>query len=67
MVDVYRTLVCFIVVNRLFPRPRPFGYLCAVPSLVPSLQAIAASYDISPALRYLLPHLIPAAITQKGN
>ncbi|KAL7869934.1 hypothetical protein AOLI_G00139220 [Acnodon oligacanthus] len=44
--------------------PKPFGYLCAVPSLVPSLQTIAASYDISPLLRYLLPHLIHSVITQ---
>ncbi|XP_017566073.1 HEAT repeat-containing protein 1 isoform X1 [Pygocentrus nattereri] len=44
--------------------PKPFGYLCAVHSLVPSLQTIAASYDVSPLLRYLLPHLIHSVITQ---
>uniref|UniRef100_A0AAR2KKV6 HEAT repeat-containing protein 1 n=1 Tax=Pygocentrus nattereri TaxID=42514 RepID=A0AAR2KKV6_PYGNA len=47
--------------------PKPFGYLCAVHSLVPSLQTIAASYDVSPLLRYLLPHLIHSVITQNGN
>ncbi|XP_072523688.1 HEAT repeat-containing protein 1 [Salminus brasiliensis] len=47
--------------------PKPFGYLCAVPSLVPTLQAIAASYSISPVLRYLLPHLIHAAVTQNDE
>lgn len=47
--------------------PRPFMHLCAVPTLVPTLQAIAASYDISPILRYLLPHLIRAVITQNGE
>ncbi|KAK1794354.1 hypothetical protein P4O66_011241, partial [Electrophorus voltai] len=38
--------------------PKTFGYLCAVPTLVPTLQSIAASYDISPLLHYLLPHLV---------
>uniref|UniRef100_A0A3B1J2N3 HEAT repeat-containing protein 1 n=1 Tax=Astyanax mexicanus TaxID=7994 RepID=A0A3B1J2N3_ASTMX len=47
--------------------PKPFGYLCAVPSLVPTLQAISASYSISPVLRYLLPHLIHAAVSQNDE
>ncbi|XP_035389147.1 HEAT repeat-containing protein 1 isoform X2 [Electrophorus electricus] len=38
--------------------PKTFGYLCAVPTLVPTLQSIAASYDISPLLHYLLPQLV---------
>uniref|UniRef100_A0A8L0DMA2 HEAT repeat-containing protein 1 n=1 Tax=Oncorhynchus mykiss TaxID=8022 RepID=A0A8L0DMA2_ONCMY len=40
--------------------PKSFGQLCAVTSLVPSLQAMAAVHDISPLLRYLLPHLVHA-------
>uniref|UniRef100_A0A6Q2WUA3 HEAT repeat-containing protein 1 n=1 Tax=Esox lucius TaxID=8010 RepID=A0A6Q2WUA3_ESOLU len=35
-----------------------FGHLCAVTSLVPVLQGMAALHDISPLLRYLLPLLI---------
>ncbi|XP_066521731.1 HEAT repeat-containing protein 1 [Hoplias malabaricus] len=42
---------------------KPFGYLCALPSLVPTLQTIAASYDISPLLCYMLPHLIHTVFT----
>uniref|UniRef100_A0A673YET4 HEAT repeat-containing protein 1 n=1 Tax=Salmo trutta TaxID=8032 RepID=A0A673YET4_SALTR len=43
--------------------PKSFGQLCAVTSLVPSLQAMAAVHDISPLLRYLLPHLVHALVT----
>nr|XP_046212601.1 HEAT repeat-containing protein 1 isoform X1 [Oncorhynchus gorbuscha]XP_046212602.1 HEAT repeat-containing protein 1 isoform X1 [Oncorhynchus gorbuscha] len=43
--------------------PKSFGQLCAVTSLVPSLQAMAAVHDISPLLRYLLPHLVHAIVT----
>ncbi|XP_055746724.1 HEAT repeat-containing protein 1 isoform X1 [Salvelinus fontinalis] len=43
--------------------PKSFGQLCAVTSLVPSLQAMAAVHDISPLLRYLLPHLVHAVVT----
>uniref|UniRef100_A0A6Q2YUR3 HEAT repeat-containing protein 1 n=1 Tax=Esox lucius TaxID=8010 RepID=A0A6Q2YUR3_ESOLU len=38
--------------------PKAFGHLCAVTSLVPVLQGMAALHDISPLLRYLLPLLI---------
>lgn len=37
---------------------RPFNYLCKTPELVTLLQGLSASYDISPLLRYLLPHLV---------
>uniref|UniRef100_A0A673YEQ4 HEAT repeat-containing protein 1 n=1 Tax=Salmo trutta TaxID=8032 RepID=A0A673YEQ4_SALTR len=55
--------------------PKSFGQLCAVTSLVPSLQAMAAVHDISPLLRYLLPHLVhalmeteePSESTRHGN
>ncbi|XP_026078718.1 HEAT repeat-containing protein 1 [Carassius auratus] len=44
--------------------PKAFGYLCAIPSLVSTLQSIATVHDISPLLRYLLPHLIHSVMTQ---
>ncbi|XP_009995899.1 PREDICTED: HEAT repeat-containing protein 1 [Chaetura pelagica] len=37
---------------------KPFNYLCKTPELVTLLQGLSASYDISPLLRYLLPHLV---------
>ncbi|NXW62664.1 HEAT1 protein, partial [Eurystomus gularis] len=37
---------------------KPFNYLCKTPELVTVLQGLSASYDISPLLRYLLPHLV---------
>uniref|UniRef100_A0A8C1WCD5 HEAT repeat-containing protein 1 n=1 Tax=Cyprinus carpio TaxID=7962 RepID=A0A8C1WCD5_CYPCA len=44
--------------------PKAFGYLCAIPTLVSTLQSIATVHDISPLLRYLLPHLIHSVMTQ---
>ncbi|KAM9462286.1 HEAT repeat-containing protein 1 [Clarias gariepinus] len=41
---------------------KTFKYLCQVPSLVPTLQCIATSYDISPLLHYFLPKLTNMAI-----
>ncbi|KAJ8404760.1 hypothetical protein AAFF_G00331470 [Aldrovandia affinis] len=41
---------------------KAYVHLCAVPTLVPTLQDIAAMHDISPLLRYLLPHLIHSAV-----
>uniref|UniRef100_A0A3Q1EQT7 HEAT repeat-containing protein 1 n=1 Tax=Acanthochromis polyacanthus TaxID=80966 RepID=A0A3Q1EQT7_9TELE len=38
--------------------PRAVGRLCSMPALVPTLQVMAAVHDISPLLRYLLPHLV---------
>ncbi|KAM4770910.1 HEAT repeat-containing protein 1 [Rhinophrynus dorsalis] len=41
---------------------KPFVHLCKVPDLVTVLQGIAALYDISSLLDYLLPHLAHAII-----
>ncbi|KAI1886943.1 hypothetical protein AGOR_G00200970 [Albula goreensis] len=46
---------------------RTYGHLCAVPALVPTLQDIAAVYDIRPLLRYLLPHLVRSVVTGCGE
>ncbi|NXL34072.1 HEAT1 protein, partial [Glaucidium brasilianum] len=37
---------------------KPFIYLCKTTELVTLLQSLSAGYDISPLLRYLLPHLV---------
>uniref|UniRef100_A0A669P3G0 HEAT repeat-containing protein 1 n=1 Tax=Phasianus colchicus TaxID=9054 RepID=A0A669P3G0_PHACC len=37
---------------------KPFNYLCKNPELVTLLQGLSEGYDISPLLRYLLPHFI---------
>nr|XP_038032937.1 HEAT repeat-containing protein 1 isoform X1 [Anas platyrhynchos] len=37
---------------------KPFNYLCDNPDLVTLLQGLSEGYDISPLLRYLLPHLV---------
>ncbi|XP_068866429.1 HEAT repeat-containing protein 1 [Aphelocoma coerulescens] len=37
---------------------KPFNYLCKTPELVKLLQGLSAGYDVSPLLRYLLPHLV---------
>ncbi|XP_051959284.1 HEAT repeat-containing protein 1 [Xyrauchen texanus] len=47
--------------------PKAFGNLCSVPTLVSTLQSIATVHDISPLLRYLLPHLIHSVINQDGE
>ncbi|XP_016336618.1 HEAT repeat-containing protein 1 [Sinocyclocheilus anshuiensis] len=44
--------------------PKAFGYLCAIPTLVSTLHCIATVHDISPLLRYLLPHLIHSVMAQ---
>uniref|UniRef100_A0A673MU55 HEAT repeat-containing protein 1 n=1 Tax=Sinocyclocheilus rhinocerous TaxID=307959 RepID=A0A673MU55_9TELE len=44
--------------------PKAFGYLCAIPTLVSTLQSIATVHDISPLLRYLLPHLMHSVMAQ---
>ncbi|XP_048843510.1 HEAT repeat-containing protein 1 isoform X2 [Brienomyrus brachyistius] len=46
---------------------KAFGFLCATPTLVPTLKDIASTYDISPLLRYLLPRLIRCAVTTSGD
>ncbi|NXB80217.1 HEAT1 protein, partial [Donacobius atricapilla] len=37
---------------------KPFNYLCKTPELVAHLKGLSVGYDISPLLRYLLPHLV---------
>ncbi|NWQ74068.1 HEAT1 protein, partial [Columbina picui] len=41
---------------------KPFNYLCKTPGLVTLLQDLSSGYDISPLLRYLLPHLVCAVV-----
>ncbi|XP_075934426.1 HEAT repeat-containing protein 1 isoform X1 [Anarhichas minor] len=43
--------------------PRAFERLSSMPSLVSTLQVMAASHDVGPLLRYLLPHLVHAGFT----
>ncbi|XP_015227293.1 PREDICTED: HEAT repeat-containing protein 1 [Cyprinodon variegatus] len=38
--------------------PRAVGSLISMATLVPTLQVMAAGHDVSPLLRYLLPHLV---------
>uniref|UniRef100_A0A8C3P4L5 HEAT repeat-containing protein 1 n=1 Tax=Cyanoderma ruficeps TaxID=181631 RepID=A0A8C3P4L5_9PASS len=37
---------------------KPFNYLCKSPEVVTLLQGLSTGYDMSPLLRYLLPHLV---------
>lgn len=37
---------------------RAVGSLISMATLVPTLQVMAAGHDVSPLLRYLLPHLV---------
>lgn len=53
-----RTYFFFYYYYFLVPLCRPFNYLCKTPELVTLLQGLSADYDISPLLRYLLPHLV---------
>ena len=43
---------------------RPFPHLCNVPDLITLLHGISETYDISPLLRYMLPHLVVSMINQ---
>ncbi|XP_059180177.1 HEAT repeat-containing protein 1 isoform X2 [Centropristis striata] len=43
--------------------PRAFSRLSSMPALASTLQPMAAAHDVSPLLRYLLPHLVHAAFT----
>ncbi|XP_070707428.1 HEAT repeat-containing protein 1 [Pempheris klunzingeri] len=43
--------------------PRAFSRLNSMPELVSTLQVMAAVHDVSPLLRYLLPHLIHGVFT----
>ncbi|KAM5235768.1 HEAT repeat-containing protein 1 [Ctenodactylus gundi] len=37
---------------------KPFPHLCGIPNLMAILQGISEMYDVSPLLRYMLPHLV---------
>uniref|UniRef100_A0A8C3XDM0 HEAT repeat-containing protein 1 n=1 Tax=Catagonus wagneri TaxID=51154 RepID=A0A8C3XDM0_9CETA len=41
---------------------KPFPHLCKVPDLITLLQGISETYDISPLLCYMLPHLVVSII-----
>ncbi|KAK1328037.1 hypothetical protein QTO34_012459 [Cnephaeus nilssonii] len=41
---------------------KPFPHLCNVPDLITILHGISETYDISPLLRYMLPHLVISII-----
>nr|XP_056709237.1 HEAT repeat-containing protein 1 [Euleptes europaea] len=44
---------------------KPFTHLCNIPDLVTTLHEISAAYDVSPILRYMLPHLVHTVIYGK--
>lgn len=44
---------------------RPFTHLCNIPDLVTTLYEISATYDVSPILHYMLPHLVHSVIYGK--
>uniref|UniRef100_A0A8C5VQD2 HEAT repeat-containing protein 1 n=1 Tax=Microcebus murinus TaxID=30608 RepID=A0A8C5VQD2_MICMU len=41
---------------------KPFPHLCNVPDLITILHGISETYDVSPLLRYMLPHLVVSVI-----
>uniref|UniRef100_A0A2I3T227 HEAT repeat-containing protein 1 n=1 Tax=Pan troglodytes TaxID=9598 RepID=A0A2I3T227_PANTR len=41
---------------------KPFPHLCNVPDLITILHGISETYDVSPLLRYMLPHLVVSII-----
>uniref|UniRef100_A0A2K5L449 HEAT repeat-containing protein 1 n=1 Tax=Cercocebus atys TaxID=9531 RepID=A0A2K5L449_CERAT len=41
---------------------KPFPHLCSVPDLITILHGISETYDVSPLLRYMLPHLVVSII-----
>ncbi|XP_040092233.1 HEAT repeat-containing protein 1-like isoform X1 [Oryx dammah] len=43
---------------------KPFPHLCNVPNLITLLHGISETYDISPLLRYMLPHLVVSMVNQ---
>lgn len=43
---------------------RPFPHLCNVPNLITLLHGISETHDISPLLRYMLPHLVVSMVNQ---
>uniref|UniRef100_A0A3Q0SAU3 HEAT repeat-containing protein 1 n=1 Tax=Amphilophus citrinellus TaxID=61819 RepID=A0A3Q0SAU3_AMPCI len=47
--------------------PRAAFRLCSMPALVSTLQVMAAVHDVSPLLRYLLPHLVQSMFTSSSG
>lgn len=41
---------------------KPFPHLCSVPDLIALLHGISERYDVSPLLRYMLPHLVASVV-----
>uniref|UniRef100_G3SII3 HEAT repeat-containing protein 1 n=1 Tax=Gorilla gorilla gorilla TaxID=9595 RepID=G3SII3_GORGO len=41
---------------------KPFPHLCNVPDLITILHGLSETYDVSPLLRYMLPHLVVSII-----
>lgn len=41
---------------------KPFPHLCSVPDLIAILHGISETYDVSPLLHYMLPHLVVSMI-----
>ncbi|XP_034365745.1 HEAT repeat-containing protein 1 [Arvicanthis niloticus] len=41
---------------------KPFPQLCGVPDLIGLLHGISENYDVSPLLRYMLPHLVASVV-----
>ncbi|XP_058552227.1 HEAT repeat-containing protein 1 [Neofelis nebulosa] len=41
---------------------KPFPHLCNVPDLITILQGISEVFDVSPLLRYMLPHLVVSIV-----
>ncbi|XP_005071842.1 HEAT repeat-containing protein 1 [Mesocricetus auratus] len=41
---------------------KPFPHLCSVPDLIELLHGISESYDVSPLLHYMLPHLVASIV-----
>ncbi|KAJ6664676.1 hypothetical protein lerEdw1_006249 [Lerista edwardsae] len=46
---------------------KPFTHLCNIPDLTATLQEISATYDVSPILYYMLPHLVHSVIYGKAG
>ncbi|XP_028287492.1 HEAT repeat-containing protein 1 isoform X2 [Parambassis ranga] len=47
--------------------PRAVSRLCLMPTLVSTLQVMAAVHDVSPLLRYLLPHLVHSVFASSSG
>uniref|UniRef100_A0A7N8X9A1 HEAT repeat-containing protein 1 n=1 Tax=Mastacembelus armatus TaxID=205130 RepID=A0A7N8X9A1_9TELE len=58
-------LGCLIVLlqNQKEGAAGAFSRLCSMPALASTLQVMAAAHDVTPLLRYLLPHLVTALFT----